>query len=303
MSERHASPLVAGQNARLHAELERLSDIARLVFVAGLPGTGKSLFIHQLAHVASARGRRIHLLQWDVARPVFEASDDGRRYPVVDGVTHTLIRKAVGLWARRAVAEWDRRHPGAPPLLIGETPFVGGRLVELARLAADDAELLLAAPSCRFVLPVPSAEVRRHLEAERERRAASPRHVREREDAPPRVLRDLWRDLAAIADALGLAPRPSRGAGSGAATGDAMRAYDPRVYRQVYEQTLRHRHTDVVSIDTILPAQELSPYEFAVAYEDVVPAADEAASAIREAEARYPDRAALEREIAVWYVV
>ncbi|PWU23936.1 MAG: hypothetical protein C5B48_07755, partial [Candidatus Rokuibacteriota bacterium] len=46
----------------------------RLVFFAGLPGTGKSLLVQQLAHVAGAAGRRIHLLQWDVARPVFEAS-------------------------------------------------------------------------------------------------------------------------------------------------------------------------------------------------------------------------------------
>jgi adenylylsulfate kinase-like enzyme len=48
-----------------------------MVFLAGLPGTGKSLLAHQLAHMASDAGRTIHLLQWDVARPVFEASAAG----------------------------------------------------------------------------------------------------------------------------------------------------------------------------------------------------------------------------------
>lgn len=140
-----------------------------MVFVAGLPGTGKSLLIHQLAHVAGAAGRVIHLLQWDVARPVFEASDAGRRYPMVDGVTHPIVRKAVGLWSRRALAGWQRRHPGAEHLLIGETPFVGHRLIELARCADDAAEPVLSAATCRFVIAVPSVEVRRFVEAERDR--------------------------------------------------------------------------------------------------------------------------------------
>ena len=45
--------------------------------------------------------RTVHLLQWDVVRPLFEASHAGQRYPVVDGVTQPMIRKAVGLWARQ----------------------------------------------------------------------------------------------------------------------------------------------------------------------------------------------------------
>ena len=66
--------LILEADTALRQALEALAAEARLVFFAGLPGTGKSLLIHQLAHVAHARGRRIHLLQWDVARPVFEAS-------------------------------------------------------------------------------------------------------------------------------------------------------------------------------------------------------------------------------------
>ena len=121
--------LVVSGDAALHHRLEWLARAQRIVFVAGLPGTGKSLVIHQLAHLGAAAGRVIHLLQWDVARLVFEASRAGRRYPVVDGVTHAMVRKAVGLWARRAVAEWKRRCGAPEHLLLGETPFVGNRLI------------------------------------------------------------------------------------------------------------------------------------------------------------------------------
>ena len=127
-----------------------------MVFVAGLPGTGKSLLVHQLVHVASGAGRRIHLLQWDVARPVFEASPAGQRYPLVDGVTHAVIRRAAGLWVRDALADWSERYPDPRHLLVGETPFVGNRFVELARPSGDRAEALLTSPSCRFVIATPS---------------------------------------------------------------------------------------------------------------------------------------------------
>ncbi|MGH7357134.1 MAG: ATP-binding protein [Candidatus Rokuibacteriota bacterium] len=283
--------IVVARDQPLRARLERLAREPRLVFVAGLPGTGKSLVIHQLAHLAAGAGRSVHLLQWDVARPVFEASDAARRYPIVEGVTHALIRKAVGLWARRALVEWERRCPGSEHLLVGETPLVGGRLIELARPVEDAAEPILAARSCRFAIPVPSAEVRLFLEAERDRRTARPAHPREREDAHPRVLRSLWRELLDVAGALGI-PLASRGAEA---------PYDPSVYRRVYETVLRHRHVDVVELDTVLPTSALSVYDFAVPCAELVPDAAEANAAVRDAEARHPDAAALAREAAQWF--
>jgi hypothetical protein len=205
---------------------------------------------------------------------------------VVAGVTHPIVRRAVGLWARRALVDWERRHPGARHLLIGETPFVGHRLIELARRADDAAEPLLSAPACAFLVPVPSAEVRRVVEAERERRAAQPRHAREREDAPPEVLRALWRELAGVARRLGVA---------GAGGHDAP--YDPAVYRAVYERLLRHRHTKVVPLDVVLPTGEFSVYDFDVARADVVPGPDEVRAALAEAEALG------DPDVARWWVV
>src|SRR5262249_62354910 len=90
--------LVVHADRPLAQRLEALAA-ARMVFFSGLPGTGKSLLVHQLAHLAAQVGRRVHLLQWDVARPAFEASPAGQRYPLAGGVTHALIRKAAGLWA------------------------------------------------------------------------------------------------------------------------------------------------------------------------------------------------------------
>jgi len=274
----------------LHERLTGLARTARLVFVAGLPGTGKSLLIHQLAHLAAGAGREVHLLQWDVARPVFESSAAGRRYPVVDGVTQPMIRKAVGLWARRAVSAWDRRHPGPDPLLIGETPLVGHRLVELARRLDDDAERVLSDTACRFVIAVPSVAVRQHVEQERARRASASDHPREREDAPPHVLRDLWRQLLVAARGLGMA-----------ADDDAP--YDPTVYRRVYEAVLRARAPEVLPLDAILPTRAMSVYDFAVPYVDLVPSDHEVDALVGESEAHAPDPAALAREIDRWWVV
>lgn len=285
MSDTGASRIVVSSDRRLAERIHALAD-RRMVFFAGLPGTGKSLLVHQLVHVASGAGRRAHLLQWDVARPAFEASQAGRRYPLVDGVTHAVIRRAAGLWVRDALVEWSERYREPEHLLVGETPFVGNRFVELARRAEDRAEALLTSPSCRFVIARPSREARAFLEGQRERRAAAPLHPREREDAPPHVLRDLWQSLVAIA-----------GGKAGVAT-----PYDPAVYSGVYERVLRHRNTELVELDMILPTERLSVYDFATAPRDLVPTVLDAERFVHEVERRYPDLRALDEEIARWWV-
>ena len=253
--------LVATADAGLYTHLQRLASAQRYVFFAGLPGTGKSLLSHQLTHLAHALGRTVHMLQWDVARPVFEASEAGQRYPVMQGVTHGVIRKAAGLWVRQAVVQWHQRYPAAGHLLIGETPLVGHRFIELARQRADAAEPLLQT-AC-FVVPIPSRAVRDFLEAERQRRSARPLHAREREDAPPQVLRDLWCHLAHIAPALGV--------GVALPASAVEVPYDPVLYQAVYQRLLTQRQVLVLPMDTILPTTTLSVYDFAVPQRDVVP--------------------------------
>jgi len=285
--------LVAAADPRLYAHLQRLARVQRLVFFAGLPGTGKSLLSHQLAHLAHAMGRTVHMLQWDVARPRFEASPAGQRYPVVHGVTHGVIRKAAGLWARQALVQWQQRHPEPQHLLIGETPLVGHRFIELARSEADAAEPLLRAVACCFALPVPSRAVRDCLEAERQRRRVRPLHPQEREDAPPQVLRDLWRQVASIAPWLGIA--------SVSGLAGAEVPYDPALYQQVYEYLLRHRQVLVIPMDTMLPTTTLSVYDFAMPRYDVVPTAEDVTRFIREVEQQYPELDVLQCEMDHWY--
>src|SRR5262245_3729354 len=114
-----------------------------MVFFVGLPATGKSLLVNEFATIARAAGREVHLVQWDVARPAFEATEAGHRYPVVGGRSDPLILRAVGLWARVKVAAWSHEFESPDHVLIGETPFIGGRLIELARETDDASEPVL----------------------------------------------------------------------------------------------------------------------------------------------------------------
>ena len=105
-------------------------------------------------------------------------------------------------------------------------------------------------------------------------------------------MRDLWRQIVAVAPSLGLPAPPVQDA-----------PYDPALYQGVYERVLRHRHTEVVPLATRLPTAALSVHDFAVPRRDLAPDRDEVPGFIREIETRYPDPEALEREIDRWYQV
>src|SRR3954451_10462208 len=141
------SASVLPPDSELYRRLHAAAVERRCVLFAGLPGVGKSLLLQQVSLIAHEVGRRVSLLQWDVARGPFETPEILARYPEIDGVTHAAIRKAAGLWAREAVGAWDRTHPGrsdGADVLIGEVPLVGNRLIELVQRRDDAAEALLA---------------------------------------------------------------------------------------------------------------------------------------------------------------
>ena len=223
-----------------------LIDRAERVFFVGLPGVGKSLLAQQLTLMARDAGRRAHLLQWDAVRPAFETP----KYPLQDGATHPMVIKAVGLWLRPALLDWDKAHPKPASLLIGEAPLIGGRLMEIARPCDDDAEAMLRDERTRFVVPVPSKEVRALIETSRQRTIARPRHPSETEDAPPDLLRALWQDLHHIAVRLRLTESAADAA-----------PYSPPIYVAVYRHLLQHRHVQILPLNEPLePAA--SVYEF-----------------------------------------
>lgn len=275
--------------------IERLHELARthrMLFIAGLPGVGKSLLLRELAEAAHGYGRAVHLLQWDVARRPFDTPAPLARYPEVEGITHAVLRKAAGLWARDAVAEWAAKHAGDGPLLAGETPLIGHRFVELVRPSADAAEPILAAGTTRFLVPVPTVEVRRAIEAARAATTASPRHDRERADAVPGVLRLLWGQLLDAAAQLAA----ERGESPPVDVG-----YDPDTYVAVYTEALRQRNWEPLPVEVALPPQSRSVYAVEAPAVDLAPSEAEAEAYVARVEREYPDLDALRRETAAWW--
>lgn len=231
--------LVLDPAGALFQKIDRCVRELRTLFFVGLPGVGKSLLLQQAALLAGRAGRSVHLLQWDVTRAAFETAENLRRYPEIDGVTHIEIRRAVGRWVRRGIADW---HAAAPlqGLLIGEAPILGHRLVELLEPAPDPVESLLSGEQSLFLVPVPSREVRRAIEAARTKTTRRPTHEREKTDAAPDVLRDFYSELELEAARRGIAVAANDG-------------YSPETYSRVFDSLLQARNHEILAIDEVLP--------------------------------------------------
>jgi len=296
----------------LYRTLQQAALVRRCVFFAGLPGVGKSLLLQQLALLAVEHGRRVSLLQWDVARGPFETPELLARYPETDGVTHPVIRKAAGIWARGAVAAWHAQYPDPQAILIGEVPLIGNRLIELVQRQPDAAEALLAGEDTLYLIPVPSREVRQVIEAARAREMAAPAHERERANAVPALVEALWQEVAAMAEVLGIGPaRPGTvvnpradEASSGAApdavpTVAATGGFEPDVHAAVYQALLRHRHSMLLPITTALPVQA-SVYDALTAARNLVPGPDAVARSMAAVAARPETEVA--DQVARWFL-
>jgi hypothetical protein len=223
-----------------------------------------------------------------VARLPFDTPRILARYPEAGGVTHPAIRIAVGRWARRAVHVWHQGHPAPEHLLIGETPLVGERLMELARPRNDDLEPVLASAATLFLIPVPSRQVRDVIESARAREIAAPVHQRDAASAPPDLVRWHWDDLERVAALLGeSSPAP-------------LGVYDPERYARTYERLLRHRRSLIVPLTRAL-RMDASAHEVPLGATELVPTAAEVSGAIAEQMSRGDEE--IEREAAQWYRV
>ena len=237
MSRGAMSRLILPSSSVIHREFRQLIRDADIVFFAGLPGVGKSLLLQQLSLMALAAGRSPTLLQWDVARQPFETP----RYPLVDGATHPLVIRATGAWLRGSLVAWHERALQSTDMLLGEVPLIGGRFMEIARAAADDAESLLRDQRTAFLIPLPSRRVRALIESSRARSIAEPTHANEAHDAPPELLRALWHEVLEVAAQLGIAPAV-----------EASAPYSPQVYADVYRHLLQHRNAQTLPVNEML---------------------------------------------------
>jgi hypothetical protein len=256
-----------------HRALQAAAAETRCIVICGVPGMGKSLLLREQALIALAQRRTIHRLQWDVARQPFERADILARYPEIEGSTHPMIRRAAGLWVRRAVARWFEEQTDERHLLLIEAPLVGARFIELARIERDAAEIHLAAPATRFLVPVPSSEVRQAIHAARATEMAAPRHARDAANALPVVVDALWQAVVEAAQALALPEAP---AGS--------RGYSATLYAALYRHLLRHRHVQDVPVTEVI-AGAGSPHEHAQPSPELAPADTEVSTLIAQAEA------------------
>lgn len=246
----------------------------RMVFFTGLSGVGKSLYIQQFSKMAELAGRKVHLLQWDVTREAFQNAQSLAQYPEIEGVTHCVIRKAVGLWTRQGIADWDKEYPDPEHILIGELPLVGNRLVEVVQKLDDESESLLSGHQAHFFLPVPSQAVREHIVGCRTRSINNPNHARETADAPPSVVNANWLEIRQVAIDLGHV------------ADDSATDYDPAIYKAAYEHLLQHRHSTTLVINDVLNTRE-SVYEVGRIYSELAAQDTEVKVIFNELEAKY----------------
>lgn len=234
------SKIVIPENSLIHNNLQNLVQSCEMVMFAGLPGVGKSLLLQQATFMAQQYKRQVHLLQLDVIRPAFTTVDILTKYPATDGSAHPVLLKALGLWTRSAVLRWHHNYGGTDHILIGEAPLIGNRLMELVKPYDDEAEAILRNEKTQFVIPVPTREVRQIIERKRELTIVEPQHEKDNHDAPPNVLRAMWKKLYEIAHELGFI--------------DTLRdnpSYTPEAYRAVYEYLLKYRNTNPLIISEI----------------------------------------------------
>ena len=240
--------IIFHKNSTIYKTLTPLSIAAKVVMFSGLPGVGKSLYVNQFYLMAQQNGRKVSVIQWDMARKAFETPEILARYPLGDGLTHNGVLIAVGVWLVEAVKNWLEEHPNSDDLLLIEAPLLGNRFIELAKIAADnDLETFLKSDKFQVIVPIPSKKLRESIEKARAKDV--PDDVKVWTGAKPSVMLMLWKMVCGIANQLGKNIDMN-----------GQPPYDPSVYQFVFEHVLKHRHFIPLHVDKI--------YDIAVGSED-----------------------------------
>ncbi len=220
--------------------LRQAAVSAKAVVFSGLPGVGKSLYINQFKHTAASEGRKVTVIQWDVARKAFETPLIEERFPMGDGVVHDGVKLSAGAWLLATVKAWMESHQeDKSQLLLIEAPLVGHRFIELAQVQSDkELELFLSSSAFQVICPIPSIRVRAKIEADRAAQIAEDAKVWS--GAKPSVMLMLWKRICGIANDYGRSIPM-----------DGQPPYDPDVYEFVFRKILKHRQFIPLHIDEI----------------------------------------------------
>lgn len=262
----------------------------RMVFFTGLPASGKSFLLRQQISIAISLGRRVHIMRWDTGLAAFQTEDILARYPDVSDGTHPLIRKAAGLWGRRALARWLAENTDPTGMIVGEVPIIGNRFSEFIQAQPDQLVPALASEETKFIYPVPTKGLRANLEAIRRSTFANPRNPDEARDAPPSTMELAWRLTCAKAAELGLISEAN-----------IHSPYEEMIYVRFFEHLLQHRNAIRIGVDTIY-SNAGSAHDLDANVLELSASSDEVKYALAEVETTFSAEAAA-REVENWYRV
>lgn len=226
-------------SSQIFKQLEKVATDSNIVVFSGLPGVGKSLYIREFQLIAKSLDRPVDVIQWDTARKAFETAYIQEHYPMGAGTVHNGLKIIAGSWLLDEVKLWTEEHWDSDRILLIEAPLVGHRFVELVK-KHDEEELegLLSSDKTTVVVPIPSTEIRKKIEAERARQVKEEAKVWL--GAKPSVMLMLWKMTCEIANEFGrdidLSGQPP---------------YDPEVYEFVYATILKYRNFHPLVIEEV----------------------------------------------------
>ena len=254
-----------------------------------MPGVGKSLYINEFKRIATAIGRDITVIQWDIARKSFETPAIAQHFPMGDGVVHNGVKLSAGKWLLATIKNWLITHTEEKDLLLIEAPLVGHRFIELAQIQNDPfLENFFNSESFQMSAPIPSKQVRAKIEADRAAQISEDAQVWT--GAKPSVMLMLWKRICGIANEFGK-DLPMEG----------QPPYDPAIYEFVFSKILKNRHFIPLYIDEVFEVKikdETELHNTGSLAADAETANRIAQSVLKE----YPSTEAIDAVVAGWYL-
>ncbi len=227
------------ESSAVFKQLEVLAASTQIVVFSGLPGVGKSLYIREFQLIAKSQEKVVDVIQWDVARKAFETEYIQSHFPMGKGTVHNGLKLIAGSWLMDEIDLWLEQHRDTDRILLIEAPLVGHRFIELVKKDVHpDLEAVLASPATKIIMPIPTAEVRSKIEAERIRQVDE--NAKVWSGAKPSVMLMLWKMTCGIANEFGKDIDMS-----------GQPPYSAKVYEYVFSNILKHRNFVPLIIDEV----------------------------------------------------